>query len=100
MTVIKNILCGLILMLALSCNKENNEGVIKQDNGKVWLSGGLYYCAEQVRLDSGDTLVVSLEDIIAFRSGDRVNIKYKEIGVNEFCSPYIDCEIIEIHKVE
>jgi len=98
--MIKKILLGLTLVFALSCNKDNNEDSFKQDNGEVWLSGGLYYCAEQIRLDNGDTLVVSLEDIISFRSGDRVELKYKEIGVNEFCSPYIDCEIIEIKKVE
>lgn len=100
MTILKNILYVLILFLALSCNKEESEDNIKQENGKVWFSGGLYYCAQQVRLDNGDTLVVSLEDIISFRTGDKVNIKYKEIGVNEFCSPCIDCEIIEINKIE
>ena len=88
---------GLFFSLS-SCDKEENS--IKQENGNVWLSGGLYYCAEQVRLDNGDTLVVSLEDIISFRSGDRVNVKYKEIGVNENCLQYIDCEIIEINKIE
>jgi len=98
--MVKNIIYGLILMLALSCNKEDGESSIKQEFGNVWLSGGLYYCAEQIHLDNGDTLVASLEDIIFFRSGDRVNVKYKEIGINEFCSPSIDCEIIEIKKVE
>ena len=96
----KKILLGLTLVFVLSCNKDNDDDSIKQENGKVWLSGGLYYCAEQIHLDNGDTLVVSLEDIIFFRSGDRVKLKYKEIGVNEFCSPYIDCEIIEIKKIE
>ena len=94
------ILLGLTLVFVFSCNNDNDDNFLKQENGKVWLSGGLYYCAEQIRLDNGDTLVVSLEDIISFRSGDRVELKYKEIGVNEFCSPYIDCEIIEIKKVE
>jgi hypothetical protein len=98
--MVKNILFGLILLLALSCNKEDNEIFIKQEKGEVWLSGGLYYCAEQIRLDNGDTLVVSIENIISFRSGDRVNVKYKEIGINENCSQYIDCEIIEIKKIE
>lgn len=97
MATIKNIFFGLILLFALSCK---NEDVIEQENGEVWLSGGLYYCAQQVRLDNGDTLIVSLEDIISFRSGDKVNVKYKEIGVNENCSQYIDCVIIEIKKIE
>ncbi len=94
------ILLGLTFLVALSCNKDDNSNDFKQDYGNVWLSGGLYYCAEQIRLDNRDTLVVSLEDIISFKSGDRVELKYKEIGLNKFCSPYLDCEIIEIKKVE
>jgi hypothetical protein len=98
--MIKNILLGLTLVFVLSCNKENDDDSFKQEKGNIWLSGGLAYCAEQIRLDNGDTLVVSLDDIISFKSGDRVELTYKEIGVNESCSPYIDCEIIEIRKVE
>ena len=96
----KRILIGLALIFALSCNKDDDDDSIKQENGNVWLSGGLAYCAEQIHLDNGDTLIVNLEDIISFTSGDRVSVKYKEIGINEFCSPGIDCEIIEIEKVE
>jgi hypothetical protein len=69
------ILLGLTLIFAFSCNKEDDGNDFKHDNGHVWLSGGLYYCAEQIRLDNGDTLVVSLEDIIYFKSGDRVELK-------------------------
>ncbi len=98
--MIKKVLFGLILLFALSCNKDDSEDSFKQENGKVWLSGGLAYCAEQIHLDNGDTLIVALEEIISFRSGDRVTVKYKEIGINEFCSPSIDCEIIEIKKIE
>lgn len=93
-------LLGVTILFALSCNKDDNEDSIKLENGNVWLSGGLAYCAEQIHLDNGDTLIVTLEEIISFRSGDRVTVKYKEIGINEFCSPSIDCEIIEIKKVE
>lgn len=90
---------GLILfLLAPSCNKDNDHTSTKQETGKVWLSGGLAYCAEQIHLDNGDTLVVTIEDVISFKSGDRVIVKYKEIGINELCSPGIDCEIIEIKK--
>jgi hypothetical protein len=96
----KRILIGLALIFALSCNKDDDDDSIKQENGNVWLSGGLMYCAEQIHLDNGDTLIVNFEDIISFTSGDRVSVKYKEIGINEFCSPGIDCEIIEIEKVE
>jgi hypothetical protein len=95
--MMKKVLLGLTLLVVLSCNKDDGDALIKQESGKVWLSGGLAYCAEQIRLDNGVTLIVNIKDIISFKSGDRVTVKYKEIGINEFCSPSIDCEIIEIH---
>ena len=82
------------------CNEESIENSIKQKNGTVWISGGLFYCPLQIHLDNGDTLIVNLEDIGSFRSDDRVNVRYKEIGKNEFCSPCIDCEIIKIKKIK
>jgi hypothetical protein len=94
----KKFLLGLALVFVLSCNKDDDS--IKHGNGNVWLSGGLAYCAEQIHLDNGDTLIVNMEDIVSFKSGDRVNVKYKKIGLNETCSPGIDCEIIEIKKAE
>ena len=94
----KSILIGLVLLFALSCSKDDDA--IKMENGKVWLSGGLAYCAEQIHLENGDTLIVNMEDLMSFTSGDRVNVKYKEIGINKSCSPGIACEIIEIKKVE
>ena len=96
--MMKKVLFGLTLLVLLSCSKDDGDALIKQASGEVWLSGGLAYCAEQIRLDNGVTLIVNnIEDIISFKSGDRVTVKYKEIGVNEFCSPSINCEIIEIH---
>lgn len=86
----------LTLLIVLSCNKEDSD--IKQADGEVWNSGGLYYCAQQIRLDNGDTLVISKDDIITITG--RVNIKYREKGINENCSPYIDCEIIKIKKID
>lgn len=95
------ILLGIALVFALSCKKDNNDDSIKQENGSVWLSGGLAYCAEQIHLDNGDNLIVKMEDIISFKTGDRVSVKYKEIGVNKSsCSPGIDCEIIDIKRVQ
>ena len=98
----KKILLGLTLLFSLSCNKDNvnDDDFIRQEIGNVWLSGGLAYCAEQIHLDNGDTLIVDLEDIISFTSGDKVSVKYKEIGINEFCSSGIDCEVIKIEKIE
>lgn len=96
----KRILLGLALVFALSCKKDKGDDTtLKLGNGAVWLSGGLANCAEQIHLDNGDALIVNLEDVKSFTSGDRVSVKYKEIGVNKFCSPGIDCEIIEIKKV-
>jgi len=94
----KSILLGLVLLFALSCSKDDDA--IKKENGKVWLSGGLAYCAKQIHLDNGDTLIVKIDDLITFTSGERVSVKYKEIGINKFCSQGIDCDIIEIKKVE
>lgn len=101
-TMKKFALLGFTLMFLFSCNKKDNvdDGIIKQGNGKVWLSGGLWHCAEQIHLDNGDTLVVSIDEIISFKTDDRVKVKYKELGINEFCSPFINCEIIEIKKIE
>jgi hypothetical protein len=96
----KKILLGLTLLFVLSCNKDNDDDFIGYENGNVWLSGGLWHCAEQIHLDNGDTLIVNLEDVISFKSGDKVRVKYNEIGLNEFCSPGIDCEIIDIKKIE
>ena len=96
--MIKKVLLGLTLLVVLSCNKDDSDALIKLESGEVWLSGGLAHCAQQIHLDNGVTLIINnIEDIISFRSGDRVTVKYKEIGINEFCSPGIDCEIIEIH---
>lgn len=96
----KKILIGLALIFALSCNKDNDDDSIRQEKGEVWLSGGLAFCAEQIHLDNGDTLIVNIEDVISFTSGDRVSVKYKELGINESCPPGIDCEIVDIKKVE
>lgn len=95
------ILLGLVLVFFLSCNNDDSNDIsIKQQDGYVWLSGGLAVCAEQIHLANGDTLIVNLEDIISFRTGDRVNVTYNELGLNESCTPGIECEIIEIKKVQ
>lgn len=96
----KIILLGLTLLFSFSCNLDNEDDFIIHEIGNVWLSGGLANCAEQIHLNNGDTLIVNLDDIITFNSGDKVSVKYKEIDINESCSPSIDCEIVEIKKVE
>lgn len=96
----KKILFIFVVVFALSCKKGNDNDSIKHEIGNVWLSGGLAYCAEQIRLDNGQTLIVKMEDVISFKSGDKVVLRFREIGINKDCSPCIDCEIIEIKKVE
>lgn len=46
----KSIFSGLLLLAVLSCENDD-EDIIKTENGNIWLSGGLYYCAQQIRLD-------------------------------------------------
>lgn len=92
------LILGFALLVTLSCSKEDSD--IKRESGSVWLSGGLAYCAEQIRLDNGDTLTTPKASLISFKSGDKVNVKYRKMGINKNCTPYIDCEIIEITKLE
>ena len=96
----KIILLVFALVIALFCKKNDHHDSVKLEIGSVWLSGGLAYCAAQIRLDNGETIIVKLEDTIFYTSGDRVSVKYREIGINKNCSPGIDSEIIEIKKVE
>jgi hypothetical protein len=96
----RKILIGFALVFALSCSKDNDDESMRQEKGNVWLSGGLAYCAEQIHLDNGDTLIVNIEDVISFTSGDRVSVKYQELSVNDSCPFGIDCEIVEIEKIE
>ena len=99
--MMKKVLLGLTLLVVLSCSKDNGDALIKQESGEVWLSGGLAYCAEQIHLDNGVTLIVNnIEDIIFFKSGDRVTVKYKEIGVNEFCSPDLSTLVRPFQRLE
>lgn len=86
--------------MAFSCNKNEVDDSIKQGKGTLFLSGGYAYCAEQIRLDNKDTLIISLFDIGQLKSGDRVSVKYKEKGKNKYCTSYTDCEVIELRKIQ
>lgn len=86
-----------LLAIQLSCSEENDY---KQEQGSVWRSGALSYCSEQLHLENGDTLIVNDGTISNFNSGDRVSVKYIEIGINEICTYGIDFELIEIKKIE
>lgn len=88
-----------VSLAILSCNSDD-EDIIKTEKGELWLSGGLYHCAEQIHLDNGDTLIVNLKEVIPYASGDRVTIKYKELERNEHCSYGLNCSVIELMKLE
>ena len=92
----------LSLPIFLSCEKGKSETGGQTEMGTVWLSGGLYYCAEQIRLDAGDTLiVVNEEKILSFKSGDRVKVNYVKTDQNvSGCTIGTDCEIIDIEKID
>lgn len=92
----KNLL-AFIFILLFSCGKNGVDAPIKEEAGTVWLSGGLAYCASQIHLDNGDTLIVQVSDVYpSFRSGNRVTVMYKEKGINKNCSPGIDCEVLSV----
>lgn len=95
----------ILLFIFISCSKEVEEDNfnIKEGNGTVWLSGGLYFCAEQIRMDNGDTLipVINPPEIFLSAMNGRVHIKYKVIDNRvSGCTIGKDCEIIEINEIE
>lgn len=94
----------IILLIFISCKKENTD--IKEGTGTIWLSGGLAFCAEQIHLDRGDTLIpVYNTNLLLIRakltSEDRVKIRYKELTTKELgCKIGMDCEVIELVKLK
>jgi len=95
----KRILLGLTLLFVLSCNKDNDDDFIGYENGNVWLSGGLWHCAEQIHLDNGDTLIVNLEDIISFKSGDKGHLETPPSVANQisFCVALMESTLLLIN---
>lgn len=93
----KIITISLILFAAAACSK-NEVADAQEAKGEVWLSGGLAVCAEQIRLDNGQILVASVDDIKTFKSNDRVIVKYNQTSLNQNCSPALNCKIISIRK--
>lgn len=104
------LLLGFVLMLN-SCEKE----VDLQTSGK---SIDIYLISEYQRIDNtfkiidstvvlSTTKIIDYSNIISYSSkdyiftvSDSVSVEYKVIGVNENCTSYLDCEIIEINKAE
>lgn len=100
--IILTFLIAFTFLFACSKVEEEIESNIKEGTGIVWLSGGLMFCAEQIRMENGDTLIpVNNFEVLKFSSGQQVNIRFIEIKERESaCSIGLDCEIIEISKAE
>jgi hypothetical protein len=95
----------IIIILLFSCGKdaETNETQILEGTGTVWLSGGLMYCATQVRMENGDTLIPNQfnTEIMKLKTGNRVQLKYQELAIRESgCTIGKDCKIIEMKVIE
>jgi hypothetical protein len=94
----------IVFIIPVSCSKDTGEenAKIKEGSGTVWLSGGLFFCAEQIRMNNGDTLIPANNyELLSFQSGQKVRLKYSEIDTRESgCSIGKDCEIIDIKLIE
>ena len=94
-----------ILIFLISCGKEteNEESQILEGTGTVWLSGGLMYCATQVRMENGDTLIPNqfTTELMKLKTGTRIKLKYKELTIRESgCTIGKDCKIIEVNVID
>lgn len=90
------LVCAITLLF--SCSEQEESPDWEEGLGTLWLSGGLYFCADQIRMAEGDTLiVVNKTEIAPFKSGDEILVKYRKTGQNESgCTIGTDCEILEI----
>jgi hypothetical protein len=94
----------IVLIFLFSCGKdiEIDEPQILKGTGTVWLSGGLMYCATQVRMENGDTLIPNQfnTEIMKLKTGNRVQLKYQELEIRESgCSIGKDCKILEVKAI-
>ena len=100
------IIFSILIIISFSCSKETDEkDNIKEGIGTVWLSGGLAFCAIQIRMEKGDTLIpIDLTNemkLMHFKMDDKVKVKYREIIPKQSnCLIGNDCEIIEINLIE
>jgi hypothetical protein len=101
----KYIVIVFIAAFIISCRKEKDDEIspaVKEETGTVWLSGGLDFCATQIRLDFGDTLIpVNTEKILALEMDQRIRIKYVQIEKGETrCKVGKDCVIINVLPID
>lgn len=95
----------IVFIFLFSCGKgiETNETQILEGTGTVWLSSGLMYCATQVRMENGDTLIPNQfnTEIMKLKTGNRIQLKYQELALRESgCTIGKDCKIIEVKVIE
>lgn len=98
---------GLLLFMLIlfgACSKNDDQQTkYKEGTGEVWLSGGLWYCATQIRMENGDTLipVPEIEVHSKFTSGEKVNVIFIESDDKKSgCTIGKECEIIDIRLAE
>ena len=94
----------VILAVSISCSNdtEENNANLKHGSGTLWLSGGLYYCATQIRMENGDTLIPINElQVLKYNSGQKLKISYELLDNKETgCSIGKDCKIETVFLVE
>jgi len=95
----------IVMIFLISCGKETEDVELQvlEGTGTIWLSGGLMYCATQVRMENGDTLIPSQfnTELMKLKTGNRVQLKYKELTIRESgCTIGKDCKIIEVKVIE
>jgi hypothetical protein len=94
----------VIHALSFSCSNETeeNNAIIKHGNGTLWLSGGLMFCATQIRMENGDTLIPINElQVLKYNSGQKLEISYELLETKETgCSIGKDCKIETVVLVE
>jgi hypothetical protein len=99
------IIWTIVFIFLFSCGKETetDETQILEGTGTVWLSGGLMFCATQVRMENGDTLIPNQfnNEIMKLKTGNRVQLKYQELAIRESgCTIGKDCKIIEVKVID
>ena len=93
------------MIFLISCGKETEDVELQvlEGTGTIWLSGGLMYCATQVRMENGDTLIPNQfnTELMKLKTGNRVQLKYQELEIRESgCTIGKDCKIIEVKVIE
>ena len=95
----------IVMIFLISCGKETEDVELQvlEGTGTIWLSGGLMYCATQVSMENGDTLIPNQfnTELMKLKTGNRVQLKYKELTIRESgCTIGKDCKIIEVKVIE